>query len=62
VAHDKFVLIQDVGEAHEHVRRAENRGGVSDGLSAPCKGAELQWERNLTRQLSFQPVAAEGGV
>ena len=31
-------------------------------LSAPWKGAELQWEDNPTRQLSFQPVAAEGGM
>ena len=28
-------------------------------LSAPWKGAELQWESKPTRQLSLQPVAAE---
>jgi hypothetical protein len=31
-------------------------------LSAPWKGAELQWERIPTRQLAFQPVAAEAGM
>src|SRR6266498_1592385 len=30
-------------------------------LSAPWKGAELQWESKPTRQLSLQPVAAEAG-
>ncbi len=31
-------------------------------LSAPWKGAELQWESKPTRQLSLQPVAAEAGL
>ena len=31
-------------------------------MSAPWKGAELQWESKPTRQLSFQPVAAKGGM
>jgi hypothetical protein len=31
-------------------------------LSAPWKGAELQWESKPTRQLSLQPVAAETGM
>lgn len=37
-------------------------GTLRARLSAPWKGAELQWGSNPTRQLSFQPVAAEGGV
>jgi hypothetical protein len=32
-------------------------------LSAPWKGAELQWESTKpTRQLTLQPVAAEAGM
>ena len=31
-------------------------------LSAPWKGAELQWESEPTRQLSLQPVAAEASM
>ena len=36
---------------------------IGDGVSAPWKGAELQWESNKpTRQLTLQPVAAEANM
>jgi hypothetical protein len=37
--------------------------GLRACLSAPWKGAELQWEsKKPTRQLPLQPVAAEAGL
>ena len=41
---------------------ARRRNRLRACLSAPWKGAELQWESKPTRQLSLQPVAAEAGL